>query len=82
MRAFRGEGWMKEPCASCPSRTVDFGGCRCRALAIIGDAAATDPVCERSPKHALVAAIRAKAERADASTLPSLTLLRRGRAPT
>ena len=28
---FRGEGWMKEPCVSCPERAKDFGGCRCQA---------------------------------------------------
>jgi PqqA peptide cyclase len=53
--AFRGTGWMKEPCASCPRRLQDFGGCRCQALAITGDARATDPVCHLSPHHALMA---------------------------
>jgi pyrroloquinoline quinone biosynthesis protein E len=43
--AFRGTAWMKEPCASCARRDVDFGGCRCQAFALTGDAAATDPVC-------------------------------------
>jgi pyrroloquinoline quinone biosynthesis protein E len=50
-RAFRGTDWMQEPCRSCALREVDFGGCRCQALAIAGDAAATDPVCELSPLH-------------------------------
>jgi pyrroloquinoline quinone biosynthesis protein E len=50
-QAFRGEAWMQEPCRSCARRTVDFGGCRCQAMAILGDAAATDPVCELSPHH-------------------------------
>ena len=49
--AFRGTAWMKEPCQSCSLRTVDFGGCRCQALAITGDAAAADPSCELSPYH-------------------------------
>ncbi len=48
---FRGTGWMPEPCRSCPRREIDWGGCRCQALALVGDAAATDPVCEKSPDH-------------------------------
>ena len=55
---FRGEAWMPEPCRSCPERTRDFGGCRCQAFALTGDAARTDPACERSPDHALVLAAR------------------------
>lgn len=54
---FRGTGWMPEPCASCERREQDWGGCRCQALALTGDAAATDPVCWRSPLHAAVAAV-------------------------
>ncbi len=50
-QAFRGTAWMQEPCASCEFRGADFGGCRCQALAITGDAAATDPSCELSPLH-------------------------------
>jgi PqqA peptide cyclase len=53
--AFRGTDWMKEPCASCPRRLKDFGGCRCQALALTGDARATDPACHLSPHHTLVA---------------------------
>jgi pyrroloquinoline quinone biosynthesis protein E len=53
-RAFRGTEWMQQPCASCPRRTEDFGGCRCQAFALTGDARATDPVCHLSPKHAIV----------------------------
>jgi pyrroloquinoline quinone biosynthesis protein E len=56
-RAFRGTDWMQEPCASCPRRFEDFGGCRCQAFALTGDARATDPVCHLSPKHAIVAAL-------------------------
>jgi PqqA peptide cyclase len=52
--AFRGEAWMKEPCARCPQREKDFGGCRCQAFMLTGDAAATDPVCHLSPRHAEV----------------------------
>jgi PqqA peptide cyclase len=54
-RAFRGTDWMQEPCRSCPKATEDFGGCRCQAFALTGDARATDPVCHFSPRHALVA---------------------------
>lgn len=50
--AYRGEDWMQEPCKSCDRRKLDFGGCRCQAMAIAGDAAATDPVCVKSPMHA------------------------------
>lgn len=49
--AFRGEEWMQEPCKSCPEKTLDFGGCRCQAYLLTGDASATDPVCSLSPKH-------------------------------
>jgi PqqA peptide cyclase len=56
-QAFRGTGWMQEPCASCPRREVDFGGCRCQAFLLTGDARATDPVCVLSPRHAEVAAL-------------------------
>jgi pyrroloquinoline quinone biosynthesis protein E len=52
--AFRGTDWMQEPCASCPRRFEDFGGCRCQAFALTGDARATDPVCHLSPRHAMV----------------------------
>jgi PqqA peptide cyclase len=52
--AFRGTDWMQEPCRSCPKREQDFGGCRCQAFALTGDARAADPVCHLSPHHALV----------------------------
>ena len=42
---FRGTAWMPEPCQSCPQREIDFGGCRCQAALLTGDAAKTDPVC-------------------------------------
>lgn len=54
---FRGEAWMAEPCRSCDRRTQDFGGCRCQALLLTGDASATDPVCSLSPKHGVVEAV-------------------------
>lgn len=49
--AYRGTGWMPEPCRSCDAREGDWGGCRCQALALAGDAGTLDPVCEFSPKH-------------------------------
>ena len=57
--AFRGTDWMREPCRSCARREVDFGGCRCQALAITGDARATDPVCHLAPEHDKVVALAA-----------------------
>jgi pyrroloquinoline quinone biosynthesis protein E len=51
---FRGEEWMAEPCRSCDRRTEDFGGCRCQALLLTANAAATDPVCSLAPLHAVV----------------------------
>jgi pyrroloquinoline quinone biosynthesis protein E len=51
---FRGEAWMPEPCRTCDRRTEDFGGCRCQALLLTGNAAATDPVCSLAPAHNLV----------------------------
>jgi PqqA peptide cyclase len=58
--AFRGTAWMKEPCRSCTRRDVDFGGCRCQAFAITGDARAADPVCHLSPHHDEVVALRTR----------------------
>jgi PqqA peptide cyclase len=52
--AFRGTAWMQEPCRSCPKAKEDFGGCRCQAFALTGDARAADPVCHLSPHHGLV----------------------------
>ena len=54
---FRGESWMQEPCKSCDRRAQDFGGCRCQAFLLAGEAAATDPVCSLSPQRAKVDAI-------------------------
>jgi pyrroloquinoline quinone biosynthesis protein E len=52
--AFRGTDWMPEPCRSCDRKERDWGGCRCQALALTGDASATDPACSRSPHHARI----------------------------
>jgi PqqA peptide cyclase len=51
---FRGEDWMPEPCRSCDRRKEDFGGCRCQAFLLTGDASNTDPVCELAPLHHLI----------------------------
>jgi pyrroloquinoline quinone biosynthesis protein E len=51
---FRGENWMPEPCRSCDRRKEDFGGCRCQAFLLTGNAGATDPVCELAPMHHLI----------------------------
>jgi pyrroloquinoline quinone biosynthesis protein E len=64
---FRGTDWMPEPCRSCTRREIDFGGCRCQAFLLTGDAAATDPVCELSPLHQVVTQALAESGRADAS---------------
>ena len=53
-RRFRGEEWMQEPCRTCDRRTEDFGGCRCQAFLLAGDATATDPACSLAPTHDLV----------------------------
>jgi pyrroloquinoline quinone biosynthesis protein E len=60
---FRGTEWMPEPCQSCDRREIDWGGCRCQALLLTGDAARTDPVCALSPHHALVEAALGEAGR-------------------
>lgn len=58
MRAYRGTAWMPEPCRSCPEREIDFGGCRCQAFKLLGDAGLTDPACTLSPHHATIATAR------------------------
>jgi PqqA peptide cyclase len=57
---FRDESWMPDPCKSCDRRTRDFGGCRCQALLLTGDAAATDPVCSLAPSHNIIEKILAQ----------------------
>jgi PqqA peptide cyclase len=54
---FRGTEWMPEPCRSCPQKEIDFGGCRCQAALLTGNAASTDPVCTLSPNRASVDAV-------------------------
>jgi len=60
--AYRGDDWMKEPCRSCPDKTKDFGGCRCQAYMLTGDATNTDPVCDLSPNHHLITDVVEKAQ--------------------
>ena len=62
---FRGYEWMKEPCRSCPRKEVDFGGCRCQAFALTGDATAADPACSLSPEHHLMAEVADAASAAE-----------------
>ncbi|HEX5436177.1 MAG TPA: pyrroloquinoline quinone biosynthesis protein PqqE [Gemmatimonadaceae bacterium] len=61
-QAFRGDAWMQEPCRSCPRKHVDFGGCRCQAFALTGDATRADPVCIRTDDRAIVDAALAHVE--------------------
>jgi pyrroloquinoline quinone biosynthesis protein E len=60
--AYRGTAWMPAPCQGCARAEVDWGGCRCQAFALTGDAAATDPACALSPHHHLLGAALAAAE--------------------
>jgi pyrroloquinoline quinone biosynthesis protein E len=65
--AFRGTAWMPEPCRGCAHKEEDFGGCRCQAFALTGDAHATDPACALSPRHAEIFRVAAEesAEQSD-----------------
>lgn len=65
--AYRGTDWMPEPCRSCDQREVDWGGCRCQAMALTGDATNTDPACHLSPFHDNILAL---AERESAQAAP------------
>ena len=67
-RRFRGTDWLPEPCRSCERREIDFGGCRCQALALTGDPHATDPACELSPFHGAMTGLAERA--ADAPPPP------------
>nr|WP_205755143.1 pyrroloquinoline quinone biosynthesis protein PqqE [Azotobacter chroococcum] len=61
---FRGDDWMPEPCRSCDEKGRDFGGCRCQAFLLTGDATATDPVCGKSAQHGIILDARRQAEEA------------------
>jgi PqqA peptide cyclase len=67
---FRGEEWMPEPCRSCDQRSEDFGGCRCQALLLAGNAAATDPACSLAPAHHIVEAALAEVNSAATVSQP------------
>ena len=76
--AYRGTGWMREPCRSCDRQEIDFGGCRCQALAFTGEAANTDPVCDKSAYNAR---IRELAEREADTPAPPFIFRRFQKAP-
>ncbi len=67
LNRFRGEAWMPEPCRSCPRKAVDFGGCRCQAFLVAGDASLTDPVCSLAPQRHVIDAAVAQVEHAAAA---------------
>lgn len=71
LNAFRGEAWMPEPCRSCEKRSVDFGGCRCQAYHLTGNAAATDPACRLSPRHEIIERARVRTEAEQRTTKPA-----------
>jgi len=71
---FRGEAWMPEPCRSCPRKAVDFGGCRCQAFLVAGDASLTDPVCSLAPQRHVIDAAVAQVERAAAARVEPAAL--------
>jgi pyrroloquinoline quinone biosynthesis protein E len=75
---FRGTGWMKEPCASCPEKENDLGGCRCQAYMLAQDAAAADPVCDKSPRHAELVATVERLQTPEGRA-PAIPLVFRGR---
>ena len=60
---FRGDEWLPNPCGTCSRRALDFGGCRCQAFHLIGDAGMTDPACSLAPDHDLIESARAQAAR-------------------
>jgi pyrroloquinoline quinone biosynthesis protein E len=71
-RRFRGEEWMHEPCRTCDRRTEDFGGCRCQALLLTGDATVTDPACSLAPAHRIVESAVREANSSPATAEPKL----------
>jgi PqqA peptide cyclase len=62
MNAFRGDDWMLEPCRSCARKEIDFGGCRCQAFMLAGNADEADPICQLSPHHGIVESMRQDSE--------------------
>jgi PqqA peptide cyclase len=74
---YRGTDWMPLPCRDCERREIDWGGCRCQAFALTGDAGRVDPACALSPDHHLLDVARRQAEAPD----PALVYRRIGGAP-
>ena len=74
---FRGDGWLPDPCRSCDRRTTDFGGCRCQAFHVTGDAGATDPACSLAPDHDYIESVRTQTSLA--AGMPVLFEYRTGR---
>ena len=72
---YRGKNWMKEPCRSCPEQDDDLGGCRCQAYMLTGDAAAADPVCDKSPHRSVVDNAVATAQRVEQSVIKEQKLI-------
>lgn len=64
-RKFRGDEWMSEPCRTCDEKEKDFGGCRCQAFLLTGDAANTDPACAKSPHHHVIELAVSRARKQD-----------------
>lgn len=73
---YRGTGWMKEPCRSCPEKEKDYGGCRCQAYMLAGDAAMADPVCDKSPSHGVVLEAVARAQQQGNGAAPQPLIFR------
>lgn len=74
---FRGEDWLPDPCRTCERRALDFGGCRCQAFHVVGDAGMTDPICSLAPGHGHIESARAQANRT--TEIPVLFDYRTGR---
>jgi pyrroloquinoline quinone biosynthesis protein E len=74
---FRGVGWLPEACRNCDRHTKDFGGCRCQAFHVTGNAGATDPACSLSPDHGLIESARSQASQS--AGVPILFEYRTGR---
>lgn len=70
---FRGEAWMPDPCRTCEHRAEDFGGCRCQALLLTGNAAATDPVCSLAPAHNMVEKILDRVNESETPVPPTVS---------
>ncbi len=67
---YRGDSWMKEPCVSCDEKETDFGGCRCQAFLLTGDAASTDPACSKSKHFHIIQSAIAAAETRQPPRMP------------